>query len=135
VTGETLQIAKSPSRSYKNALKSAHFVLSDVPQATKVNLLVSSKVPAFNSSSKLLMAVPKRLLKRAVDRNAVKRICREAWMMDRRSSLSALSTSSSGLLKPKLLKLVNLPKFSSIKQLKSLMRVDIEVLLLKMHKN
>jgi ribonuclease P protein component len=135
VTGETLQTAKSPSRSHKNALKSAHFVLSDVPQVTPTIPILPTALPVVMSSNKLLMAIPKRLLKRAVDRNAVKRVCREAWA----SRCKTFSANSANVLfgvgKPKLIKLVNLPKFDSTTQLKSLMRADVDVLLIKMNKN
>jgi hypothetical protein len=128
VTGETLQMAKSPSRPYKNALKSAHFVLSAfpaLPQTCPSKSVDAERLPAKVNS--LFKAIPKRLLKRAVDRNAVKRVCREAW----RSAYGAASGEKSQAFEPKLLKLVNRPNFDSTKQLKRLVRADLDVLFLK----
>jgi hypothetical protein len=150
VTGETLQMAKSPSRPYKNALKSAHFVLSDFPAPPQTAPIKSSDfkmLAAETLSNKtlgmeqqvigkplisvkansLFKAIPKRLLKRAVDRNAVKRVCREAW----RSAFEAACEASSEASGPKLLKLVSRPNFDSTKQLKRLVREDLDVLFLK----
>jgi Ribonuclease P len=124
VTGETLQMAKSPSRPYKNALKSAHFVLSAfpaLPQTCPSKSVDAEGLPAKVNS--LFKAIPKRLLKRAVDRNAVKRVCREAW----RSACGEKSQA----FEPKLLKLVSRPNFDSTKQLKRLVRADLDVLFLK----
>jgi hypothetical protein len=150
VTGETLQMAKSPSRPYKNALKSAHFVLSDFPappQTIPIKSLDFERLAAEIASNKILRiegqvtgkqltpvmanslfkAIPKRLLKRAVDRNAVKRVCREAW----RLACGAACGASNQAFEPKLLKLVSRPNFDSTKQLKRLVREDLDVLFLK----
>jgi RNase P protein component len=128
VTGETLQVAKSPPRSHKNALKSAHFVLSALP--------LTANIPAVKvSSSKketLFMAIPKRLLKRAVDRNAVKRVCREAWQLKNVGSPEHSLNSQQIPLKPKLIKLISLPSFESTTQLKYLIRTDVDVLFAKL---
>jgi hypothetical protein len=97
----------------RNALKSSYFALSAVPNKFAPNAL--------------MMAVPKRLLKRAVDRNAVKRVCREAWRQTcvlKRSSLDTLSPMGN----TKLVKLVSLPKFDSVSTLKSQMRTDLDFL-------
>jgi ribonuclease P protein component len=139
VTGETLQVAKSPPKSHKNALKSAHFVLSVLPSPAGVqNVQNKQKVEAsFVKDSEvkgkaLFMAIPKRLLKRAVDRNAVKRICREAWRLKNAESAKSAEKSQQGQVKPKLVKLVSLPTFESTKQLKYLMRADVDVLFAKL---
>src|SRR5690606_5774290 len=56
----------------RGALGSAHFMLSRrIPAPAS-----GAAVPAGGI---LLMAVPKRLLKRAVDRNTLRRVAREAW--------------------------------------------------------
>jgi hypothetical protein len=108
-----VQTAKSPSRSHKYALKSAHFVLSGLPPAAHVKLV-----------NTLFMAIPKRLLKRAVDRNAVKRVCREAWFTTCADTSGLEIKQATG--KPRLVKLVNLPKFNSTVELKKLIRADID---------
>jgi hypothetical protein len=138
VIGETLQIAKSLSRSQKNALKSAHFVLSALPiTAPAQKADTSSAKNTVLKSEKLFMAIPKRLLKRAVDRNAVKRICREAWRL-KNSGLPNYSESSYfenlqiAHTKPKLIKLISLPSFESTKQLKYLVRTDVDLLFAKL---
>jgi Ribonuclease P len=117
--------AKSPSRSHKHALKSAHFVLSAVPSIP----LPKSPTIEFTTATKplgnvLLMAIPKRLLKHAVHRNAVKRVCREAWR-EVCNTTECLEIRQM-IAKPKLVKLVNLPKFSSTVVLKRLMRADVD---------
>jgi ribonuclease P protein component len=141
--GETLHVAKSPPRSQKNALKSAHFVLSALaPSAFVQKPEISSVKSNVLKSEKLFMAIPKRLLKRAVDRNAVKRICREAWRLkntespkyceDLHSENAHSETLQPALVKPKLIKLVSRPTFESTKQLKYLIRTDIDVLFAKL---
>jgi ribonuclease P protein component len=138
VIGETLQVAKSPPRSQKNALKSAHFVLSALPTTAPAQKADTSSIEnTVLKSEKLFMAIPKRLLKRAVDRNAVKRICREAWRL-KNSGLPNYSESShfenlqTVQSTPRLIKLISLPSFESTKQLKYLMRTDVDVLFAKL---
>ncbi len=82
----------------------------------------------------LFMAIPKRLLKRAVDRNAVKRVCREAWRLKNVESVKEPEKSQrpQTQAKPKLVKLVSLPTFESTKQLKHMMRTDVDVLFAKL---
>ncbi len=46
----------------------------------------------------LLMAIPKRQLKRAVDRNTVRRVAREAWRAARRPAAAAEDAGSAGAL-------------------------------------
>jgi hypothetical protein len=125
-----VQTAKSPSRSHKYALKSAHFVLSAVP-SIHLSKFPGGELTAVESSAAvkplgnvLLMAVPKRLLKRAVHRNAVKRVCREAWRNTCKTTECFEIRQMTA--KPKLVKLVNLPKFSSTVELKRLMRADVD---------
>lgn len=131
-----MQEAKSPPRSHKNALKSAHFVLSALPSAaTGSNVVVSVRnTPAKEGT--LFMAIPKRLLKRAVDRNAVKRICREAWRLKYAKTsdvfIESAGNSHLALTPPKLIKLVSIPSFETIKQLKYVMRADVDVLFAKL---
>jgi ribonuclease P protein component len=133
-----LQIAKSPSRSQKNALKSAHFVFSALPiTAPSQKAEIFSLKNTVLKSDKLFMAIPKRLLKRAVDRNAVKRICREAWRQKNAGLPNHLESSHFENLqiaqsKPKLIKLISLPSFKSTKQLKYLVRTDIDLLFAKL---
>lgn len=50
---------------------------------------------AVIQAGQLLMAVPKRLLKRAVDRNAVRRAARQAW----RDQVLALGPTSTALIR------------------------------------
>ncbi|HWS73970.1 MAG TPA: ribonuclease P protein component [Quisquiliibacterium sp.] len=57
-------------------VSSAHFGLAFL--MTEAGGLVA---PAARPSSRLAMSVPKRQLKRAVDRNALKRVAREAWRL------------------------------------------------------
>jgi Ribonuclease P len=131
VTGETLQVAKSPSRPQKNALKSAHFVLSALPSAANFPMVEFST----SENEALFMAIPKRLLKRAVDRNAVKRVCREAWRLKKVASVNNAEISQptqQTQARPKLVKLVSLPTFDSTKQLKYLIRADVDVLFAKL---
>jgi Ribonuclease P len=117
--------AKSPLRSNKHALKSAHFVLSAVPSVHHSKSLVpESIVTAYSLGNVLLMAIPKRLLKRAVHRNAVKRVCREAWLQTCKTTECLEIRQMTA--KPKLVKLVNLPKFGSTMALKRLMRADVD---------
>jgi ribonuclease P protein component len=132
LTGETLQVAKSPPRPHKSALKSAHFVLSAIASPASMRTVHGdrSKSTLFTIEP-LFMAIPKRLLKRAVDRNAVKRICREAWRLKQVKLTAGLETSGHNQAKPKLVKLVSLPKFESTTQLKYLMRSDIDALFAK----
>jgi Ribonuclease P len=104
---------RSVKNTNRNALKSSYFALSAVP-----NKFVSNA---------LMMAVPKRLLKRAVDRNAVKRVCREAWRQNCALKPSTLDTASP-LGDTKLVKLVSLPKFDSVSTLKSRIRTDLDFL-------
>jgi ribonuclease P protein component len=133
VTGETLQVAKSPPKSHKNALKSAHFVLSVFPSPAVVQKVAATFVKdAEGKSETLFMAIPKRLLRRAVDRNAVKRICREAWRLKNAESVVNADKCRQGQVKPKLVKLVSLPTFESTKQLKFLMRADVDALFAKL---
>lgn len=133
-----MQVAKSPPRSQKNTLKSAHFVLSALPTTAPLQKTdFSSTKNVVVKREKLLMAIPKRLLKRAVDRNAVKRICREAWRLKsskapEHSEILHLENAQTAQLKPKLLKLISLPNFESTKQLKYLMRTDVDVLFAKL---
>jgi hypothetical protein len=101
----------------RNTLKSLHFALSAVPN--KLTLVVKQDV--------LMMAVPKRLLKRAVDRNAVKRVCREAWRQSCTLKCAAAGNASS-TGNTKLVKLVSLPKFDSVRTLKSQIRTDLDFL-------
>jgi Ribonuclease P len=138
VIGETLQVAKSLSRSQKNALKSAHFVLSALPTTAPAQKAdISFAKTTVSKSEKLFMAIPKRLLKRAVDRNAVKRICREAWRLKNSGSPNYSESSHFENLqiaqsKPKLIKLISLPSFESTKQLKYLVRTDVDLLFAKL---
>ena len=72
------------------------------------------------------MSVPKRLLKKASNRNAVKRVCREAWR---------LKSAQTGIFKPEkgtLVKLQSVPVFHSQTQLKALVRADLDKLLDKL---
>jgi hypothetical protein len=129
-----LQLAKSPSRSHKNALKSAHFVLSALPpspQALLSKSLVADGLVIKIKANTLFKAIPKRLLKRAVDRNAVKRVCREVWRSECRTLLVNPENTLKLGAEPKLLKLVSRPNFDSTKQLKRLIRADLDVLFLK----
>lgn len=48
---------------------STHFVIARKPGPTTEDV----------DAAALLMAIPKRLLRRAIDRNTVRRIAREAW--------------------------------------------------------
>jgi ribonuclease P protein component len=137
VAGKTLQVAKSSPMTQKKALKSAHFVFSALPvgvQTSPTNLLTS--IASFDKSSSkcetLFMAVPKRLLKRAVDRNAVKRVCREAWRAKYLINSLDLVRCQQTRSTPKLIKLINLPSFESTKQLKQLIRADIDTLFAKL---
>jgi Ribonuclease P len=130
-----LQLAKSPRRSQKNALKSAHFVLSVLPSTAFVeNADILFSKNAMVKKEALFMAIPKRLLKRAVDRNAVKRVCREAWRLKNVESVEEPEKSqrTQTQAKPKLVKLVSLPTFESTKQLKQMMRADVDVLFAKL---
>jgi RNase P protein component len=68
------------------------------------------------------MAVPKRLLKKASSRNAVKRVCREAWR--KTISLNGVTMPNCGTL----VKLQSLPVFQSQAQLKTLIRADLDKL-------
>jgi ribonuclease P protein component len=137
VAGKTLQVAKSSPMTQKKALKSAHFVFSALPvdvQTSPTNPLTS--IPPFDKSSSkcetLFMAVPKRLLKRAVDRNAVKRVCREAWRVNSLTNPVDLVKCQQTRLSPKLIKLINVPSFESTTQLKRLIRADIDTLFAKL---
>jgi RNase P protein component len=92
-----------------------HFSLSSAPS-----------VSAYSDEPlKLLMSVPKRLLKKASNRNAVKRVCREAWR---------LKAAQIGIFKPDkgtLVKLQSVPVFHSQTQLKAHIRADLDKLLSK----
>lgn len=69
---DTAGTARPGGARKRGPLASAHFMLSRrVPAPAS-----GAAVPAGGI---LLMAVPKRLLKRAVDRNTLRRIAREAW--------------------------------------------------------
>lgn len=128
-----MQVAKSPPKSHKNALKSAHFVLSVLPSPAAVQKIEATFVKDSAVKGEMLfMAIPKRLLKRAVDRNAVKRICREAWRLKNVKSVDNAGKSQQGQAKSKLIKLVCLPTFESTKELKFLMRADVDVLFAKL---
>jgi RNase P protein component len=99
----------------KKSLRSTHFSLSSAPSASAYS----------DEPLKLLMSVPKRLLKKASSRNAVKRVCREAWR---------LKSAQSGIFKPNkgtLVKLQSVPVFHSQTQLKALVRADLDKLLSK----
>ena len=64
--------AQAPQRPRRGApLRSEHFTLGLPPNARSE--------PGISQGIELLMAIPKRQLKRAVDRNTVRRIAREAW--------------------------------------------------------
>lgn len=69
--------ARPPDRSPPQLAAS---LLRTRPVATGEHFNVHCKpLPAGSGSGVLLMAVPKRLLARAVDRNLVRRLAREAW--------------------------------------------------------
>jgi hypothetical protein len=68
------------------------------------------------------MAVPKRLLKKASSRNAVKRVCREAWRISASKSNTAVPEKGT------LVKLQSLPVFNNIVQLKAVIRADVDKL-------
>lgn len=67
--------AKGPPRR-RGPLASTHFMLSRRFPAPAGGARSASAGPAGDI---LLMAIPKRLLKRAIDRNTLRRIAREAW--------------------------------------------------------
>lgn len=57
-------------------LSSAHFGLAFLMKES-----AETGVPVDHAAGRLAMSVPKRQLKRAVDRNALKRVAREAWRL------------------------------------------------------
>jgi len=81
-------VAKSnskPGRKRRKRVTSAHFSISAVSQG-QLDRSVNDGAPAGSEATDsvtqaghLLMAIPKRLLKRAVDRNTVRRAARQAW--------------------------------------------------------
>jgi RNase P protein component len=115
--------SKTSQRKQKLAVKSAYFYMSPLPKA--------SAASAPKPAEAFVMAVPKRLLKKAVFRNAVKRVCRESWRQCTQNSHafnSNLQVSQQTLL----LKLTSIPLFTSQVELKRLVRQDLDGLLVRL---
>jgi RNase P protein component len=78
-------VAKTSTRAGRTPRKrasSAHFAISSVSQTQRdrpTNTGENSAGESVVQNGHLLMAIPKRLLKRAVDRNTVRRAARQAW--------------------------------------------------------
>ena len=108
----------------KKPLRSSHFSLSGAPLSSSHG----------REHRKLLMAVPKRLLKKASSRNAVKRVCREAWraklsvLLEPRLELSTVNRGTEQVVAGALIKLHSLPVFESQADLKRLIRKDLDKL-------
>jgi ribonuclease P protein component len=122
---EALMIKKA--RAHK--AQSAFFMINSLRQTLPTSRLSSSAHVDFNqaglnrvieSSEPLVMSIPKRLLKRAVLRNAVKRVVREAWRASERSKYPAANTL--------LLKLTRVPSFTNTTALKRSIRIDVDQL-------
>ena len=66
-------------------VSSAHFALActsaDVALASRPDTPVSASSTASEAQQRFAISAPKRQLKRAVDRNALKRVAREAWRL------------------------------------------------------
>ena len=67
----------------------------------------------------LFLAIPKRLLARAVDRNAVRRVAREAW---RSAALEAAPVAA-------MLRMTRLPPARGVRHRKAIVRAELDVAL------
>ncbi len=59
--------------------RSSHFLISDLVANYPENGVNTKVLADFAAGNRIQFAVPKKLLKRAVDRNAVRRVARESW--------------------------------------------------------
>jgi RNase P protein component len=114
--------SKTSQRKQKLAVKSAYFYMSSLPKTP----FASAAKPAED----MVMAVPKRLLKKAVFRNAVKRVCRESWRQCTQNSYPFNINLQVGQ-QTLLLKLTSTPLFKSQAELKRLIRQDLDSLLVR----
>lgn len=72
----------------------------------------------FDAEAALIVAVPKRVLRRAVDRNAVRRVAREAW---RAAALDRAPVVA-------MLRMKRVPQVAGLRERKRLVRVELDQL-------